>query len=351
MGLKIKVVKAAKKINNCGSAESKVKWILSAGDTGWVIQHLKLNHNVLKCDNTPDKKLNRKKLEFWEAWRVEKGKVFIGRTASAHGSDTFRVLDHYRRKKKHSATGKVKFIAGYNLTVGKGPGDWKENDVPAAGSLPTRRTKPTGWKDAGARDHNLEVEWNCCKASPDRSKVTSTPAKSDKEVGKVSKSLIFPFVSVPAKRVTKHLHSSPSWINLQIEANNEIKILYVLRRIGTYPTDVIRGGIKLFIYQCKKEKSYSLEEQSKVYLLNRYLFQLPRSVPRQELRFFGGWITPELGKTANPSWPLVYDSRLRLVIKGKFGGYMGDEYRAIEEFDYFSENYSRRKLKRQRRRT
>src|SRR5690349_160908 len=113
MALKIKVTKAPAKTGNCGGVEYKVKWILGATDTGWVIQRIERNHAVLKCDDTQDLALTGAKNcsgtdrdTFWEAWRVENGKVFIGRSGDEHQSDTFNFIDHENRKKKHSATGK-----------------------------------------------------------------------------------------------------------------------------------------------------------------------------------------------------------------------------------------------------
>lgn len=351
MALKIQVITAPTRTGDCGAAESRVKWILEPGDTGWVIQRMTRNHDVLKCDDTQDAALSGAKgclgetvPIFWEAWRVENGRVFIGRTQSEHQSDTFSsLLDHPNRKRIHALTGKVQFVAGYTLTIGTGADDWQENDIPRAGALPTRRTQPTGWSVDSARNHNLSVEWNCCVMPLGEPTVTGDPTTSDEGIreGESMKSII-PFdASSSAKRVARLLFSMPPWLNLGFNTKAEVKLLEGLRRVSAFHTDVIRGGIEFFIDQSKRKKSYSLDEQSKLYLLNRYLFRLPRLMLRGQLPFFGGWVIPYESKRFNPSWPFVPQPGGRLVLKGAFRGYMGDEFLALAEFDYFRKYYPR----------
>jgi hypothetical protein len=54
MALKIKVMKKATKIKNCGGVEYQVRWILDPGDNGYVVQRVDFGHEVLKCDKTAD---------------------------------------------------------------------------------------------------------------------------------------------------------------------------------------------------------------------------------------------------------------------------------------------------------
>jgi hypothetical protein len=349
MALKIRVVTAPRRTGACGRAESQVRWVLDAGDTGWVIQRIDFNHDVQKCDGTADAELNgardcakRDTPRYWEAWRVAAGKVFVGNTAIPHGSDTYRLTEHASRKRRHSITGKVQFLPGYNLTIGTGDDDWQEGDIPAAQLLPTRRTQPTGWSADAARNHNLAVEWDCCATPPPDPTVTGDPTESDPGAGEGVKRMVPHIVSPSATRVAELLFSAPSWIEAGDDPKLAVKLLSRLRRISALHTDVVRGGVEFFIDESKRKKSYSLDEQSKLYLLNRYMFRLPRSVPRGQIPFFGGWLIPDTGGNLNPNWPFAVQKGGELALKGVFSGYMGDEFRALDEFDLLRRHYPRR---------
>jgi hypothetical protein len=347
MALKIKVVKKPTKTGDCGGVEYQVRWILDPGDTGYVIQRVDFGHDVLKCDNTADitgaKSCSGSDAPtYYEAWRVENGNVFIGTGKKPHNADTYRLLDHTQRKKKHQIVGKVQFIAGYKLTLGNGADDWQEPGVRLAGSLPTRATAPAGFDPAAARDHNLSVEWDCCVAKPREPMIDAGPTTSDKVIKEQVSKTIPIEVSPSAKRASRLIDSLPTWMDAGANQQARNALITRLRRIDAFHSDVIRGGIELYIDQRKRAKSYSVDEESKLYLLNRYLFRLPRFVVVGQFRIFGGWDIPIRAERFDPSWPFAVRPS-GLVLEGTFAGYYGDEYLALDEFDYFKQNYRRRK--------
>jgi hypothetical protein len=332
MALRIKVTQKPELKGKCGGVEFKVQWQLGAGDTGWVIQHVTWAHDVKKCDGTKDFSgtvpcSNTPPGEFWEAWRVEAGKVFIGRGNSPHVADTYRFVDHPDRKGSHGVTGRVKFMAGYDLKVGTGADEWLENDVPPAGSLPTRRKAPAGWTDDATRHHDLTVTWVCCPGGEEDAHVTSDPTDSDEGVARG-----------PADRVRQTLASMPSWPAASLDAAAGAALLGQLASIRGTTLPQLRQGAQAFVTAASCGGELGVDDASKLFLLNRYAFRLPPTATLGDWRFFGGWLIPLRGRTFSPAWPFAATAagaNVRLV--GKFAGYTGDDYDGLGELGYFAE--------------
>jgi hypothetical protein len=82
---------------------------------------------------------------------------------------------------------------------------------------------------------------------------------------------------------------------------------------------------------------------SRVFILNRYLFQVPENSPIDE-HLFGGWAgTPIENGMVNRLWPFSYDSQNRLQLVGEFEGGYGNGYRGLDEFDYFHKKFGLRR--------
>ena len=82
---------------------------------------------------------------------------------------------------------------------------------------------------------------------------------------------------------------------------------------------------------------------SRVFLLNRYLFQVPEISPIDG-HLFGGWAgTPVENGMVNRLWPFSYDGQNRLQLVGEFEGYYGPPYRGLDEFDYFQKKFGLRR--------
>ena len=95
-----------------------------------------------------------------------------------------------------------------------------------------------------------------------------------------------------------------------------------------------------------------LPPASKIFVLLRLLFDVPEEYPRDEARFFGGWIIlrvredgdwtmddpPTREGTVNMLWPLGYEDG-RLVLKGTIFAYRGFPYDGLWEYDYFASRF------------
>lgn len=168
-GLTINVVQGAKELTKCGSAEFKVHWNVPAKSNGWIIQHVSFGNYVTKADGTLANS-NNGTSEYWEAWEVKDGSVFVGPATggSAHVADTFRTVDEGANKRGSvGVTGRVKFIPGYALNTPP----WGHT-VAAAGSLPTTTAAPPGWDDGDTLAHLMSISFNCTDA--DAAKHTQT---------------------------------------------------------------------------------------------------------------------------------------------------------------------------------
>jgi RHS repeat-associated protein len=158
--LRIRVVQEPKRLNKLAAVEYKVRWRIANKDSGWVVQHLKVEFQVF---DSAGKKLPSgypNGLEYWEGWQVVNGIVFtsFARLGSPSGGDTFRTPDQAPGTSGTlKLSGKVKFMKNYILTVPP----WGDS-FPEAGDLPTRGSWFPEWNESNAQDHNLIVTWNFC---------------------------------------------------------------------------------------------------------------------------------------------------------------------------------------------
>jgi RHS repeat-associated protein len=173
--LDITVTRAATATSDCGAASFKVRWSVTDKGTGWVIQHLFTDKiNVMDCDGKKvDKPKNDTETEFWEAWEVTNGDVWVGAAKDMvkHNADTFSSNNEGEGTcGTIEFAGKVKFVEGYKLTEPP----WGHT-VADARDLPTLRTKPEGWTDDGAADHTLKINWRCCPDKRQTTQAAGTP--------------------------------------------------------------------------------------------------------------------------------------------------------------------------------
>jgi hypothetical protein len=157
--------------SSTGAVEYAVQWdVPDSTANGWIVQHVEWSAEKEDIAGNDQPTNNSDGLEFWEAWEVRSGDVYIGGTNQRHSADTFRTVDEGADTKGTvKIDGHVTFMPGYDLQ--KPP--WGHT-IRAAGALPTRRDEPDGWSDGYARHHYLEVEWDDCK-NPSEQDVETKP--------------------------------------------------------------------------------------------------------------------------------------------------------------------------------
>lgn len=150
------------------------------------------------------------------------------------------------------------------------------------------------------------------------------------------------------KEIVRLLEVSPAWDTLKDNSSlleNQNMILENLFKISKYDLTTIRGAISFFVEKKKSTNEYNVSNMSRLFLLNRYIFNIPESIPF-DAPAFGGWVgVPIKNKIINRLWPLTVNKDGVIMIDGEFGGYFGPDYRAVEEFDYFQEKFATRSFK------
>lgn len=145
------------------------------------------------------------------------------------------------------------------------------------------------------------------------------------------------------KKVLTLLDKCPSWTRLRPnDQPDREKIMASLEKIRTFNTRVVRMAVEQYVVKNTKTTSQNLENLSKVFLLNRYLFQVPQFVPA-ESPVFGAWRNPIEKGQMNVLWPFLLKPNGRLELTGVFSGYTGEPYQPIKEFDYFFKTFGIRK--------
>jgi hypothetical protein len=145
-------------------------------------------------------------------------------------------------------------------------------------------------------------------------------------------------------RIANELAKLPAWSQLDIDDKSDVEtLLKSLVQFEQIDEPILRESISAFLKGLPR--SYDTNELSKVYVLNRYYFNVPSEAPATDAKFFGGWAgVPINEEHVNLCWPLEFDSESKPRVIGYFRGYFGDVYAAIEEFDYLSNKYGRREF-------
>jgi hypothetical protein len=336
--LKIEVVEPPTRKTYCGGAESQVRWWVVGRKSGWILQHITRANNVTDCAR--EHRLTETNTvphetpfegEFWEAWQVVRGRVFIGDTGKRDEvSDTFRVEDWGGNTRgNQKVVGEAKFFENYNFK--KPP--WGHDPRLPAGSLPTMRTAPPGWDATGSDAHTLEAEWVCCPKDYKATKVTGAPSPSAKEkTGTES----------PVKNVLNVLKQLPAWTRLGADRRGRYRVAELLMPLLRERAENVRAAMKIYIRDLSKTSQLNdIDGMSRLFVLNRYYFDVPSTISLEKIRSFGGWdCVPSDEKSLNPLWPWSI-RRGKKFLTGTFGGYFGPIYLALDEFDFFRKSFSR----------
>lgn len=155
-------------------------------------------------------------------------------------------------------------------------------------------------------------------------------------------------MSNPAGQVAAILDEMPDWVSVshadwkrQRDRINAAAAASI-RQLGAFDLDTIREGIRLYVASARGSVGLSVESAGRLMLLNRLLFDVPEWGDAS-VGFYGGFRGPKVGGgIIQIGWPLVTRPGGGVLIGHPFGGYMGDEYQALAEFDRFRECFSAR---------
>ena len=153
---------------NCGSATFVVRWHVTGGANGLVVQRVCIKAFKNNCAYMPISTTNNPNYCFYEAWVVTRGSVQVLTSSGkkrGRGEDTFQLHEEGDCTiGGASIEGDVRFIeyaSTPDLTKDK---KWIYNNPKylVAPDMPTRDDAPPYWNQAIPRRHFLGVTWNCC---------------------------------------------------------------------------------------------------------------------------------------------------------------------------------------------
>ncbi len=139
------------------------------------------------------------------------------------------------------------------------------------------------------------------------------------------------------------IDSCPAWSDIRADdLVTQNKILAACEKISTYKLAIIKQAINKYINSKKKADMYDVSSMSRLFILNRYIFKVP-SKASFDRGAFGGWHgVPSDAKEVNWLWPLSLDVNGKIQLINKFRGYTGHEFLALQEFDYFEQQFGLR---------
>lgn len=355
-GVTITVVSGPTAITNCGSVEWRVHWGVDPMRDGWIIQHVRFDADVRDCERNPRVPNNPDGLEYWEAWEVSGGSVWVGAANNGipHVADTFRTADEGEGTRGTVIeTGRVRFYERYDLREPP----WGHTVRPA-GALPTVTVEPQGVTDAGARDHSLTVEWICC---PDEHKQTFTTSIRKTGLLGIMRTLMSQKRSplkIPAplnlsseimknpdiRTIVDMFRKMPAWSDTPTKNQEARKIIIQqLEQLLHQDTQMLRQAMQTYINEVsQKETGYDVAAMSKLYIINRYIFNVTEAASLDKRRFASFYNREDTQNTIHSLWPLSFTGEKKLELTGVFQGYFGESYLALQEFDYLLKEYGRR---------
>lgn len=360
-GLRITVVSGPTDVTNCGAASYQVRWSLrDITKTGWIIQHVRFESRVTDCRGKPKPSNTPNGLEYWEGWEVSGGKVWVGfATGGAeHSADTFQTVDEGADTKGTSAIrGKVRFVENFGLTTPP----WGYT-VPQSGALPTLTppAEPDGWSDVGADAHELVVSWVCCDGTEEQSTTTHLGPSLIQRILDVMRRLFSRALGgkEPSPRIETEelspmvndaidlLNSIPAWSEIAPNGHeSRQEVIAKLSQLSKNDSEVLRDVISRYVDRKKASATgYDVAAMSRLYLLNRVLFNVSDRAKLGSPRFGSFAGIPYGEDWVNELWPLSVDDRGNLHLTGQFGGYFGESYLAVQEFEHFARTFARRRV-------
>lgn len=147
--------------------------------------------------------------------------------------------------------------------------------------------------------------------------------------------------------VINQLKACPVWGEARGRQRTGQLVMESIRKIARHPPDALREAIEDYCRVSGINGEPDLYDEPdthrwrKVYILNRYLFDVPekgKGCPP----YFGSFI----GEASWPGmmWPLAFDKSGMIALQYSLSSYAGPPYRGVEEFDHFLKVYGLRTL-------
>lgn len=142
-------------------------------------------------------------------------------------------------------------------------------------------------------------------------------------------------------RALSILEDTPDWSgSMQMDPADKARIMRSMEELSRFDTDTLRTAAERHLNAPPKHSFVEVPAWGRVYLLNRYIFNVPSIAPPRTPSF-GGWFSAERPQNCL-LWPLALgeEGKLELIATGSH--YKGPSYLGLREFDYFRQKFGRR---------
>lgn len=337
------------KWGDCGQFEWKIKWFLQPAPLAaeaWIVQHIVVKYDILKCDGT---KVNVPNEDFYEAWRMGKnGEAMPKYTYDFKGDGTTSTVDYsgdaasdddFTEPSRPDTKGSWVVDADAAYQAALKAGEFSTNSGTQAGALPASKAKPTGFGNATIHRH-VDAKWDCCTATktttgtatannPDNtyteSWVWDGTTMVHKKDGKVVATVTPVVPLTPLSTLAALVHSSPAWDGATFDPGQLIRVANQLQAMG-------RDGAFQALHAYRDELANAPGERvmnsTRIGLLIRVLF-LADSFPRMQV---GQGELPDDIAASLPLYPLTLNQDVPLLADPSFhlAGKAEDPLRQIE---------------------
>lgn len=146
------------------------------------------------------------------------------------------------------------------------------------------------------------------------------------------------------RKIYNLLDSCPAWNRMGSQNDESFNsILKQLDEISKFDAALVRIAIVNYTEKNLKGRMTDIDCYARIFLLNRYIFNVPDKLIKSK-RPFGGWAgIPMSDDGVNWLWPFSLDKENKLVLTGKYLGFFGPDYQFLEEFDYLHKTFGIRK--------
>jgi len=146
------------------------------------------------------------------------------------------------------------------------------------------------------------------------------------------------------RAVAAKLHEIVAWADIYVGDFGKLALMELaVKDLCRSDADVVVAGMRCFIEECcEAEGGFRVSAMSKLFVVNRYLFDVPEFTPLNQRRFGAFAGVPVHGDLVNELWPWQVDARGEIRLIGFFRGYVGETYLALQEAVAFKRRYGLR---------
>jgi hypothetical protein len=155
--------------------------------------------------------------------------------------------------------------------------------------------------------------------------------------------------SAEMEKIRKTIAAIPAWADLQgIGETQQAALDQCFQEVAKYDTQMIRETVLDLVAELEAQRTYSNGEKSRLLILNRLVFKVPETGPRDG-RYRGWDGAPASTTGVQLLWPLEEkEGKLKLLAppgpaRAGFPTHT-QRYEAAAEFDYFAEHFPRRRI-------